>query len=46
MVEQVEEVNGAVYVFVDQALALIFTAESLEQIDFKDDLLDTLKMHT
>ncbi|WHI53094.1 YcxB family protein [Microbulbifer sp. MLAF003] len=46
VVEQVEEVNGAIYVFVDQALALIFTAESLEKIDFKDDLLDTLKMHT
>ena len=42
VVEQVEEVNGSVYVFVDKVLALIFNRESLTSEKCKDELLSTL----
>ncbi|WP_444888833.1 hypothetical protein [Microbulbifer sp. JMSA008] len=45
VVERIEEVHGAVYIFVDQALALIFTAESLELINFKVKFLDAINKH-
>ncbi|MGL1958022.1 MAG: YcxB family protein [Colwellia sp.] len=45
VVEQVEEVNGSIYVFVDKVLALIFTTESFESAEFKEELMDTLKKY-
>ena len=45
VVEQIEEVNGSIYVFVDKVLALIFNAESLKSDERREELLSQLKKY-
>ncbi len=44
-VQQIAEVNGSIYVFVDKVLAIIFNAESLKSDDVKQQLLRTLHQY-
>ena len=45
VVEQIEEVNGSIYVYVDNVLALILNPESLESDEYREELLSELKKH-
>lgn len=45
VVEQIEEVNGAIYVFVDKVLALIFNPASLESDERKAEVLRELNKY-
>lgn len=45
VVEQIEEVNGSIYVFVDKVLALIFNPESLKSDERKEEILRELNKY-
>lgn len=45
-VEQIEQVNGAIYVYVDKVHAVIFNAQSLASTSLKQELLSTLQRNT
>ena len=45
VVEQIEEVNGSIYVYVDRVLALIFNPESFKSNEHKDEILRELKKY-
>ncbi|WNC67823.1 YcxB family protein [Thalassotalea nanhaiensis] len=45
VVENIEEANGSVYVFVDKVLALIFTSESFESKEIKDEFLSKVQKY-
>ncbi len=45
VVQRIEEVNGSIYVYVDNVLAIIFTQESLKSDDFKKELLNSLNKY-
>lgn len=44
-VEQVEEINGSIYVYVDKVLALVFNPESLKPSNIREELLSTLQKY-
>jgi len=45
VVQQIEEVNGSIYIFVDNVLAIIFNPESLKSDEFKREFLSTLNKY-
>lgn len=45
VVQNIEEVNGSIYVYVDKVLALIFNSESFESSEYKEALLSEIKKY-
>ena len=45
VVNSIEELDGTVYVFVDKVLALIFTPESFETSESKEELITAVKKY-